>query len=98
LAHGNSLQPQNVGVLHLRNASTTDTTAAAAAAAAAAAVHCNQASGLDVTKPEIAWTILAPTDYAFTDRLNKSLGITPAELLTPGNRPLLVQVGAQSYN
>jgi hypothetical protein len=66
-----------------------------AAAAAAAAVDCNQASGLDVTKPEVAWTILAPTDYAFTDRLNKTLGITPAQLLTPANRPLLVQVGAQ---
>ncbi|WIA36153.1 hypothetical protein OEZ86_007499 [Tetradesmus obliquus] len=48
-------------------------------------------SGIAV-KEKHAWTILAPTDAAFTARLNASLGMSTAELLRPANRDTLQQV------
>eukprot|EP00878_Enallax_costatus_P002903 GHUV01003097.1.p1 GENE.GHUV01003097.1~~GHUV01003097.1.p1 ORF type:complete len:302 (+),score=91.18 GHUV01003097.1:40-945(+) len=42
--------------------------------------------------PNTTWTILAPTNEAFTTRLNESLGITPQQLLQPANKQTLVDV------
>jgi uncharacterized surface protein with fasciclin (FAS1) repeats len=42
--------------------------------------------------PNTNWTILAPTNQAFTTRLNESLGITPQQLLQPANKQTLVEV------
>nr|QYF06643.1 CvacAstaP1 [Scenedesmus vacuolatus] len=42
--------------------------------------------------PNTTWTILAPTNQAFTSRLNESLGITPQQLLQPANKKTLVEV------
>jgi hypothetical protein len=50
-----------------------------------------QAAGMHV-KDKSRWTILAPTDAAFTARLNRSLGITPAEMLKPNMRDTLEEV------
>lgn len=50
-----------------------------------------QAAGIDV-QPGTAWTILAPTNFAFADRLNKTFGITPADLLLPESRDTLTAV------
>jgi hypothetical protein len=75
-------------------------TAAAAATPAAptlSATSTLQAAGIDV-QPDTAWTILAPTDFAFTDRLNKTFNITPADLLLPQSRATLNAVRkARSY-
>ncbi|KAF6266036.1 fasciclin domain protein [Scenedesmus sp. NREL 46B-D3] len=50
-----------------------------------------EAAGIDV-QPGTAWTILAPTNFAFADRLNKTFGITPADLLLPESRDTLTAV------
>jgi uncharacterized surface protein with fasciclin (FAS1) repeats len=42
--------------------------------------------------PNTNWTILAPTNQAFTTRLNESLGITPQELLQPAYKETLLNV------
>jgi hypothetical protein len=54
-----------------------------------------QAAGIDV-QPSTAWTILAPTNFAFTDRLNKTFGITPADLLLPESVETLTAVSLKN--
>jgi uncharacterized surface protein with fasciclin (FAS1) repeats len=52
-----------------------------------------QAAGVgSALQPDTAWTILAPTDEAFTTRLQAALGITPQQLLEQANRETLVKV------
>lgn len=50
-----------------------------------------QAAGI-VVEPSNAFTILAPTNFAFADRLNKTFNITPADLLKPESRETLQTV------
>ncbi|WIA15970.1 hypothetical protein OEZ85_012711 [Tetradesmus obliquus] len=50
-----------------------------------------QAAGI-VVEPSNAFTILAPTNFAFAHRLNKTLNITPADLLKPESRETLQTV------
>lgn len=57
---------------------------------------CLQAANLTgALTPNTTWTILAPTNQAFTTRLNQSLGITPQQLLQPANRETLVNVSSR---
>jgi uncharacterized surface protein with fasciclin (FAS1) repeats len=52
-----------------------------------------QAAGVgSALQPDTAWTILAPTNEAFTARLQAALGITPQQLLEQSNRETLVKV------
>lgn len=55
-----------------------------------------QASGIasNVTA-DTAWTILAPSNSAFTDRL-ATLSLTPEQLLLPENRATLVSVSGSA--
>lgn len=52
-----------------------------------------QAAGVgNALNSSTEWTILAPTNEAFTNRLQEDLGITPQQLLQPANRATLVKV------
>uniref|UniRef100_A0A383VJS1 FAS1 domain-containing protein n=1 Tax=Tetradesmus obliquus TaxID=3088 RepID=A0A383VJS1_TETOB len=50
-----------------------------------------QTAGI-VVEPSTAFTILAPTNFAFADRLNKTFNITPADLLKPESKEKLQTV------
>lgn len=49
---------------------------------------------LGSNKADTAWTILAPTNEAFANRLNDDLNMTPGQLLQPENRETLAKVSS----